>query len=120
MTPEQFITRWQNADGSERANYQIFIADLCELLELPKPDPARDDTRDNAYVFERRITLRPGDGGSPSGFIDCYPPGPFVLLSPARRCVCSEQLLCFRPYSSVSVFEQRHEQPRCRTIDRLD
>ena len=64
MTPEQFITRWQNVGGSERANYQLFIADLCALLELPKPDPAQDDTRDNAYVFERRVIFKHGDGGS--------------------------------------------------------
>jgi hypothetical protein len=58
MTPDQFITRWQNVGGSERANYQLFIADLCALLDLPKPDPAQDDTRDNAYVFERRVIFQ--------------------------------------------------------------
>jgi hypothetical protein len=34
---EPFITRWQAAGGSERANYQLFITELCELLGLPKP-----------------------------------------------------------------------------------
>ena len=55
-----FITRWQHASGSERANYQLFITELCELLGVPKPDPARDDTRDNAYVFERRVQFQHG------------------------------------------------------------
>jgi hypothetical protein len=72
MTPEQFIARWQSASGSERANYQLFITELCELLDLPRPDPAREDTRDNAYVFERRVTFRHGDGSASTGFIDCY------------------------------------------------
>ena len=72
MTPEQFIARWQTASGSERANYQLFITELCELLDLPRPDPAQDDTRDNAYVFERRVTFRHGDGSASTGFIDCY------------------------------------------------
>ncbi len=85
MTPEQFITRWQNADGSERANYQIFIADLCELLELPKPDPARDDTRDNAYVFERRVIFRHGDGSASNGFIDCYRRGSAIIEAKKLR-----------------------------------
>ena len=49
---ERFIERWQSASGSERANYQLFVHELCSLLELPTPDPAREDTRDNAYVFE--------------------------------------------------------------------
>jgi len=79
MTPDQFITRWQNVGGSERANYQLFIADLCDLLELPKPDPAQDDTRDNAYVFERRVIFKHGDGGSSNGFIDCYRRGSAII-----------------------------------------
>ena len=48
------------ADGSERANAQLFVGDLCELLDLPKPDPARDHAADgtgahNAYVFEGKV-----------------------------------------------------------------
>jgi hypothetical protein len=76
---EQFIERWQSASGSERANYQLFVHELCALLELPTPDPAREDTRDNAYVFERRITFRHGDGTESPGFIDCYRRATFVL-----------------------------------------
>lgn len=45
---DRFITRWQSASGSERANYQLFVHELCTLLDLPTPDPAREDTRDNA------------------------------------------------------------------------
>lgn len=76
---DEFITRWQSASGSERANYQLFVHELCTLLELPTPDPAREDTRDNAYVFERRITFRHGDGTESPGFIDCYRRAAFVL-----------------------------------------
>ena len=38
---DKFIARWQSASGSERANYPLFVHDLCTLLELPTPDPAR-------------------------------------------------------------------------------
>lgn len=31
MTPEQFITRWQHASGSELANAQSFVRELAEL-----------------------------------------------------------------------------------------
>ena len=31
---EAFIARWQDAGGSERANYQLFVADLCTEREL--------------------------------------------------------------------------------------
>jgi hypothetical protein len=81
MTPETFIARWQHADGSELANAQSFVRELCELLDVPVPDPARADTRDNAYVFERRVIFRHGDGASSEGRIDTYRRGSFVLES---------------------------------------
>ena len=80
-----FIARWQHADGSELANAQTFVRELCELLEVPVPDPARADTADNAYVFERRIVFRHGDGGSSEGRIDCYRRGAFVLEAKKLR-----------------------------------
>ena len=76
---DAFIRRWEKASGTERANYQLFLTELCKLLELPQPDPAREDTRDNAYVFERRVVFQHGDGSESSGFIDLYHRGNFVL-----------------------------------------
>ncbi|MEZ4325483.1 MAG: type IIL restriction-modification enzyme MmeI [Polyangiales bacterium] len=75
---EAFIGRWQKGGGTERANYQLFLTELCALLGLPMPDPAGDDTRDNAYVFERRVHMRNPDGTSGHGFIDLYRRGAFV------------------------------------------
>ena len=74
-----FIQRWRGVSGSERANYQLFIADLCDLLGVPHPEPAHEHTRDNAYVFERRVTFSHGDGRQSNGYIDCYKRGAFVL-----------------------------------------
>ena len=82
---EAFITRWEAATGSERANYQLFLTELCGLLDLPQPDPARDDTRDNAYVFERRVTFRHGDGSESNGFIDLYRRAAFVCEAKKLR-----------------------------------
>ncbi len=74
-----FIQRWRGVSGSERTNYQLFIADLCDLLGVPHPEPAHEHTRDNAYVFERRVTFAHGDGSQSNGFIDCYKRSAFVL-----------------------------------------
>lgn len=82
---DSFIVRWSAASGSERANYQLFVQELCDLLELPAPEPAREETRDNAYVFEHRVTFRHGDGTESSGFIDCYRRGAFVLEAKKLR-----------------------------------
>jgi len=78
MQIDTFLNRWRHAGGSERANYQLFIADLCALLEVEPPQPANEDTRDNAYVFERRVVFHHGDGSTSNGFIDCYRRGAFI------------------------------------------
>jgi hypothetical protein len=76
---DTFLARWQKAGGTERANYQLFLTELCSLLGMPLPEPAGDDTRDNAYVFERRVVINQPDGSSNNGFIDLYKRGSFVL-----------------------------------------
>lgn len=76
---DTFLARWQKAGGTERANYQLFLTELCSLLDLPLPEPAGDDTRDNAYVFERRVVIKQPDGSTNNGFIDLYKRGSFVL-----------------------------------------
>ena len=80
-----FIARWCVADGTELANYQLFVHELSTLLGVQPPQPSREDTRDNAYVFERRVTLARGDGSSGEGRIDCYKRGAFVLEAKKLR-----------------------------------
>lgn len=76
---EHFIATWQGKDGSERANYQLFVTQLCELLALPLPQPAQADSAENAYVFERHVKLGLGDGSQADRYLDCYRRGAFVL-----------------------------------------
>ena len=76
---ENFITRWTGTSGSERANYQLFLTELCTLLGLPLPEPASKDTENNAYVLERRVVIQQPDGSQNNGFIDLYKRDCFVL-----------------------------------------
>ncbi len=76
---DMFIDRWKTADGTEKANYVLFVRELCQLLGVSEPDPSREDTRDNAYCFERRVTFQHGDGSESYSFIDCYHRDAFVL-----------------------------------------
>lgn len=76
---EEFIGRWENVSGTEKANYQLFLTELCTLLALPQPDPASNDNEQNAYVFERRVDISKADGSVNRGFIDLYRRGAFVL-----------------------------------------
>src|SRR5436190_1444862 len=76
---EAFIRRWANSGAAERANCQPFLCELCDLLGLPRPDPAGPDDGQNAYVFERAVTFTNGDGTTSPGRIDLYRRGCFVL-----------------------------------------
>lgn len=62
MNTIDFLAKWVVADGTERSNAQLFLTELCELLELPKPEPAKSDSDNNAYVFERRVLIAKHDG----------------------------------------------------------
>lgn len=74
-----FIQRWQGKNGSEKANYQLFLTELCELLAVDKPEPAQADNKHNAYVFERRVDMLESLGKASTGFIDLYKRDSFVL-----------------------------------------
>ncbi|QKK02844.1 MAG: class I SAM-dependent DNA methyltransferase [Pseudomonadota bacterium] len=76
---EAFIDRWTDTGGKERANYQLFLTELCQLLDLPGPEPAGPDPAKNGYVFERRVDINHPDGSTTRGYIDLYRRGHFVL-----------------------------------------
>ena len=79
LAVQRFIQRWQGKTGSEKANYQLFLTELCELLAVDKPEPAQNDNKQNAYVFERRVDMFDASGKSNPGFIDLYKRDSFVL-----------------------------------------
>lgn len=76
---ERFITNWEASGAAERANYQLFLTQLCDLLDVPQPEPTKPLDADNAYVFERNVTFTESDGSHTTGRIDLYKRGAFVL-----------------------------------------
>ena len=70
-----FIERWAASGANERANYPLFLTELCDLLEVPRPDPSAPDDRDNTYVFERSVPLVHEGGQASIGRIDLYKRG---------------------------------------------
>lgn len=64
MSPEEFIAKWRDSTLTERSASQAHFLDLCELLEVPKPQegsawmqplllPKRRSTRPRAGLRER-------------------------------------------------------------------
>lgn len=79
---EAYIQRWGGGishGGNERANLQMFVTELCTLLDLPQPDPAGSQRSENSYVFERCVTEQFADGGKTTRSLDLYRRGCFIL-----------------------------------------
>ncbi|MBV9528338.1 DNA methyltransferase, partial [Sphingomonas sp.] len=80
MTVDEFIAKWENCPGHERANYAVFLTEFTHLLGVDAPGP-NDDYRIDAPV--------PGGaeaGGT--GFIDLYKRGCFILEAKQSKYVC--------------------------------
>lgn len=77
--PDDFIATWAEAGGSEQANAQSFVIDLCHLLDVEPPRPAQEDNAKNDYVFERGVYFKHPDGTRTPGRIDCYKRDCFIL-----------------------------------------
>jgi hypothetical protein len=73
-----FIDRWERSAAAERANYQMFLSELCALLEVAPPNPTTADPEKNLYVFDRAITRTNPDGTAVTNYIDLYKAGHFV------------------------------------------
>lgn len=76
---QTFVSRWETSGAAERANYQLFLSEFCDVLGVDHPDPATPNTSENAYVFERAVTFHHGDGTTSTGRIDLYKRSCFVL-----------------------------------------
>jgi hypothetical protein len=73
------VQRWESSGAAERANYQLFLTELCRVLAVPGPDPTKPVESENAYVFEKAVTFMHGDGSTSSGRIDLYKRECYVL-----------------------------------------
>ena len=72
---EAFIARWDGTAMAERANAQPFLSELCDVLGVPRPDPASGGF--GSYRFERNVTHHEADGTT-TRRIDLYRSGCFV------------------------------------------
>jgi hypothetical protein len=60
--PDAFIARWEAREGGqERANYALFLSEVCDVIGVPRPDPSARAT-DNDYVIERAVKRQNPDG----------------------------------------------------------
>ena len=83
---EAFIGRWTAREGgAERANYQMFLSELCDVLGVPRPEPSGNGSDHNDYVFERAVRQRDSDTTSAPKRIDLYKRNAFILEAKQSR-----------------------------------
>lgn len=46
---DAFIETWAASGGGERSNYQLFLTQLCDLLGVPQPERAVEDSHVNEF-----------------------------------------------------------------------
>lgn len=101
---EAFISRWQSSGGAERANYALFLSELCDVLGVARPSAATGSGGD--YRFERSVTRHELDGTTSNRRIDLYKRSAFVLE--AKQAIDRpEQASLFAPTTPLSEVEQR-------------
>lgn len=82
---EAFIARWTaSVGGAERANYALFLSELCDVLGVDHPNPAGADGR-NDYTFERPVKPRESAETTAPKRIDLYKRDCFILEAKQSR-----------------------------------
>ena len=79
LNAEEFVSRWQHSSASERANYALFLSELCDYLDIPRPEPSQSDESVNTYVIDKAVVFQNLDGSSTINYIDLYKRRCFVL-----------------------------------------
>ncbi|MEG4311853.1 MULTISPECIES: DNA methyltransferase [unclassified Microcoleus] len=75
---ETFITRWAGSSGNERANYQLFFAEMCDALGVDRPfDKGR--IPNDPYCFDKDVKIFHPSGKVTPGFVDFYKADHFLI-----------------------------------------
>ena len=79
MDLQHFIDEWAKTGGSERANKDTFLNELCDVLGVPRPDKNSGDPERDLYVFERDVPTAHEGGKVTTRKIDLYKHDCFIL-----------------------------------------
>lgn len=74
-----FVEKWSASSASERANKDLFLSELCDVLGVPRPDAATGDITRDLYVFEKPVPMRQEGGKTTIKRVDLYKHACFLL-----------------------------------------
>jgi hypothetical protein len=92
VTFDDFIARWTDSSGAERANKDAFLVDLCDALGVERPNPTTGDPQRDTYVFEKDVAISHEGGKTTIGRIDLYKHDFFLLEAKQGSEILSKKL----------------------------
>src|SRR6185436_5589478 len=63
----------------------MFLLELCDIIDVPRPAPSGHQRELNDYAFERAVSLRESAITNGSKFIDLYKKNAFILEAKQSR-----------------------------------
>ncbi|MEP6778663.1 MAG: type IIL restriction-modification enzyme MmeI, partial [Gemmatimonadaceae bacterium] len=78
----ELTQRWTNVGAAERANYQLYVVDLCKAIGVEGPRPAANAAHvadGISYQFEFPVKTTNRDGMIATNFVDLYKANCFAL-----------------------------------------
>ncbi len=107
-TLADLVARWTGVQAAERANYQIYLTELCQALGVEPPRPAG-----SGYQFEFPVNVVTRDGAESTNFVDLYKKDHFALEAKDHEAGRSTDLLLRRAFGQVRgyVGHLPHERP---------
>ena len=88
--------RWEGAQAAERANFQPYLIELCEALDVQRPGPAG-----SGYQFELPVKVITRDGVEVSNFLDCHRTGFFAIEAKDEEPGRSTELLLRKAFGQL-------------------
>lgn len=79
MDVAAFVAKWSASNASELPNKDLFLTELCDVLGVPRPDPATNDPERDLYIFEKPIPIAKEGGKVTKKRADLYKAGSFLL-----------------------------------------
>lgn len=120
---EQFVTRWAASSAAERENKDLFLTELCDVIGVPHPNAATGDLDLDTYVFERKVCFPAENGVVPTGRIDLYKEGCFLLeakqgssplskkIGSARRSTAQWNIIMEEAYGQALGYAKCFDRP---------
>ena len=103
----ELATRFTDVGAAERANYSLYLIELCEAIGVERPRPAATPGRSAegiAYQFEFPVKTTTRDGVVSTNFIDLYKSGSFALEAKDAMDGSSMTTLLTKAFGQVSNY----------------